>query len=172
MRVQLREKTLLVQAGWEIEKISATGMRSLFKDKDDCPIGIASSFLYTDEETGEKHPQKMIFYTSKAGPETLAHEIGHAALHHIEEPIRDIETKVRHEVQAWLWAERKRGKRLQSYWLQEIIGNVVEDFPEASSARMVSAIVNALEKEGDPVSRQRRGAISRLVRWYKHKQEA
>ena len=158
--------------GWEVQPLSTSEMKKIpGREKLKFPIATASEFLLTDTEE-KKYPQKMLLYTPKAGPETLAHEVGHIRFQHFEEPVRDVETQVKHEVQAWLWARKKRGKELQSHWLLTIIGNAVEDFPDAPAGKIVSAIVNALEREGEPVSRQRRNAISRVARWYKHKLEA
>jgi len=158
--------------GWEVEPISISEMKGIRgRKKPKFPVATATEYLISDSEEKEKWPQKMLLYTPKAGPETLAHEVGHIHLQHFEEPVRDVETQVKHEIQAWLWARKKRGKELQSHWLLTVIGNAVDDFPDVPAGRIVSAIVNTLEREGDPVSRQRRGAISNLVRWYKHKLE-
>lgn len=91
------------------------------------------------EETGEP----VIVIGRRIGGEVMAHEIGHAVSGHKWPPPEDPSETARHEVEAWLWAQRKRGKPLRTSIVARVAINLMKRHPDMPEGEIIAIIRNA-----------------------------
>lgn len=97
------------------------------------------------EDTGEP----IITIRKQTGGETLAHELGHAMSGH-KYPPPDIPSETaKRELEAWLWAKRKRGGHLRANIVQRIAANLVNLYPDMSSDEIITTIREAYYDLGE-----------------------
>jgi len=101
----------------------------------------------------EPFTQKLVLVTREAGPEIVAHEIGHVATESLSKydvPSSDRPSYgtprgyVRSELEAWLWAEGKRG-RIKRDYLWDIGAGLVSDY-KLSPRKAVKLLESELKR--------------------------
>ena len=120
--------------------------------------GCVGEMSFTPEEgdvTQEPFTQKLVLVTREAGPEIVAHELGHVAeesLSRYDVPTSDRPSYgtprgyVRSELEAWLWAEGKRGYIKRNYLL-DIVEGLVSDY-KLSPKKAIGLLASELKRQG------------------------
>ena len=140
---------LYFHPGWDIRLLKPSDTVKASESEADIVKGMAGAWYQEESESGKWYPQKMLLLSTQAGPETVAHELGHISLGHLEEEEDStVETFIRHEVEAWSWAEDKRGKSLKTRWIPIVLTSATDAYPEASPERLHKALVSSLRRVG------------------------
>jgi hypothetical protein len=116
-------------------------------------LGLSGAFTEYVGELEEREPKKIgqsvIVLGRHPRGETVAHEIGHAALKHQEEDFLTPEDMARNEVAAWAWAHKKRsprqGGRIRSNFVTFIALQLKKWFPDITLDETIDVIERAFE---------------------------
>lgn len=107
-----------------------------------------------EEEEDAKHMMRarvgdrVIVIGKRTGGESLAHEIGHVMSGHTQHPESSSEM-ARREVEAWLWAKRKRGGYLRANIVARTLANLVRHYPNMSDDELILTIREAYYDIGE-----------------------
>jgi len=134
------EDSFRPHSGWEVKTLPHSEMEEISAQSRDLPEGsvLEGTTGYFNIGTEEKPvEQKFLFLHERARPTTVAHEVGHLALHHCEEDVKSARGYLRHELGAWKWASDKIPITYEG--ISEVALNYME-LTNSSSKRTVSEV--------------------------------
>ena len=146
--------------GIEVARVSARTMRTLGVG----PTGKSSGISAVMKVDGR--PQRVVLVGPEAGPELMAHEIGHAHLKH--KGVSNVKEYINNELEAWDFAETRRGKRLVTSWLSKVAFNALRRY-DSTPQEVGSLICSKLASMGYTPDREYRSGLIRFLRKHRKK---
>ena len=89
-----------------------------------------------------------LIFTKKTTPFTLAHEIGHIALHHLYNFSFSPRVLANQEIEAWLWAMKKTGKHSSRKIFMDVVFCLFSAFPDMHRGKVFQIVNDSLKKYG------------------------